>query len=229
MALSLCFAERIVRTSAAVSYRFSRPPGFTFAAGQYMLLWPEPGGSLVHPLSFSDGPQEDFLEFTKRMTGSAYCQLLERLRPGDVVTAKGPVGSFSAEGSSGRIVCIAGGIGITPIRSILAAMAQRQDTRPVTLIYGNLDENDIAFATELAELALPQFRLVHVLQHPGGRLKAHSGLISAEIIRSEVPDLTSATFLISGPPVMVKAMEGQLAALGISPEHIRTDRFLGYS
>ncbi|MGX9726392.1 MAG: ferredoxin--NADP reductase [Candidatus Electronema sp. VV] len=229
MAIELHFIERIVRTPAAVSYRFSRPPGFAFAAGQYMLLWPEPGGSLVHPLSFSDGPQQDFLEFTKRMTGSAYCQALESLRPGDMVMAKGPLGHFSTEGIADEMVCIVGGIGITPIRSILAEMAQQGDRRRVTLIYGNADESDIAFAEELAALPLPQFRLAHVLQKPGGRLKAYAGLICTEIIRAETQNLAAATFLLSGPPVMVKAVETQLAALGISPEQIRTDRFLGYA
>ncbi|MGR0481663.1 MAG: ferredoxin--NADP reductase [Candidatus Electronema sp. V4] len=229
MATELRFMERIVRTQSAVSYRFSCPPGFAFAAGQYMLLWPEPGGSLVHPLSFSDGPDRDFVEFTKRMTGSAYCQVLERLRPGDMVMAKGPLGHFSAEGIAEDIVCIAGGIGITPIRSILADMAQRLDPRPVTLIYGNADETDIAFAEELAALPLPQFRLAHVLQKTDGRLKAYAGLISTEIIRAETQNLDAATFLLSGPPVMVKAVETQLAGLSISPEQIRTDRFLGYA
>ncbi len=193
-----------------------------------MLLWPEPNGNLVHPLSFSDGPQKDFLEFTKRMTDSPYCQILEALRPGDQSTAKGPLGSFSAEGLAGNIVCIAGGIGITPIRSILADLAQQPDRCSVTLIYGNSDENDIAFAQELATLNLPDFRLVHVLQKNNSNLPAYTGFINAEIIRAEVQELEASTFLLSGPPVMVKAVESQLAVLNISPEQIRTDRFLGY-
>jgi ferredoxin-NADP reductase len=229
MALQLNFIERITRTPKANSYRFSRPLGFSFQAGQYMLLWPEASGSLVHPLSFSDGPQEDFLEFTKRMTGSAYCQSLESLRPGDQITAKGPLGNFSAEGIAGQIVCIAGGIGITPIRSILAELAHQHDRRAITLIYGNADKEDIAFEQELAALELSNFQIVHVLQKPISRLQAHAGFINAEIIRTEVQQLESSTFLISGPPVMVKAVESQLATLGISQEQIRTDRFLGYS
>lgn len=229
MALQLNFIERITRTPKANSYRFSCPQGFSCQAGQYMLLWPEPSGSLVHPLSFSDGPQKDFLEFTKRMTGSVYCQALEELQPGDQITAKGPLGSFSAAGISNSIVCIAGGIGITPIRSILADLAHKHDLRPVTLIYGNADESDIAFEKELTALALPAFRLVHILQKNSSRLQAHAGFINAEIIRAEVNDIASSTFLISGPPVMVKAVENQLASLDIKPEQIRTDRFLGYS
>jgi ferredoxin-NADP reductase len=229
METSLRFIEHIARTPAAVSCRFRRPQGFTFQAGQYMLLWPEPGGSLVHPLSFSSGPQEDVLEFTKRLTGSVYCQALERLRPGDRIIGKGPLGSFSAEGVSGAIVCLAGGIGITPVRSILSDLASRRDPRPVTLIYGNLNEGDIAFEQELASLNLPNFRLAHVLQQPGGKLKAYAGFINAEIIRAEVKDIAVSTFLISGPPGMVKAMEHQLVSLGVGPERIRTDRFLGYA
>jgi ferredoxin-NADP reductase len=228
MTLQLTFIEHIVRTPAALSCRFSRPEGFSFRAGQYMLLWPESSGSLVHALSFSDSPQHEFLEFTKRITGSAYCRALEALRPGDQITAKGPLGSFSADGAE-RIVCIAGGIGITPIRSILSELAHQRDHRPVTLIYGNLDERDIAFADELAALQLPDFRLIHVLQKPSGAVKAHAGFITAEIIRSEVSRLEESTFLLSGPPVMVKAVEAQLTGLRVSPERIRTDRFLGYA
>jgi ferredoxin-NADP reductase len=235
MTLQLAFAERIVRTPAAVSYRFSRPDGFSFQAGQYMLLWLDAGGSLMRPLSLSDGPQQEFIEFTKRMTGSAYCQALEALRPGDLVAAKGPLGSFSA-GSVEQLVCIAGGIGITPVRSILAEMFSERSAQPVTrrvtLLYGNADENDIAFAAELDEWEARNrrnFRLIHVVQRPGGRLKAYPGFVTADIIRREVPDLAAPAFLVSGPPVMVKAVESQLASLGVNPEQIRTDRFLGYS
>ena len=229
MELPVNFIERIVRTPTANSYRFTRPPDFSFRAGQYMLVRPGRKGEPVHPLSFSDGPQQDFLEFTKRMTGSVYCRYLENLRPGDSIMVNGPMGCFSSKDITDNIVCIAGGIGITPIRSILADLAYRHDRRAITLIYGNQKKDDIAFARELAELNLPDFRLIHVLEQSDSQVAAHPGLINADIIRSEVDALDSATFLVSGPPFMVKIMEEQLGLLGVGSKQIRTDRFFGYA
>ncbi|RWX48924.1 Ferredoxin-NADP reductase [Candidatus Electrothrix marina] len=232
METTVRFIESISRTSQVNSYRFTRPPGFSFQAGQYVIVGLGHEGMLVHPLSFSNGPQQDFLEFTKRMTGSAYSQYLEGLYPGDAVTMKGPNGDFSMTGISNDIVCLARGIGITPIQSMLADSASRHDRRRITLIYGNADDDDVAFADELAKLQklhLPGFRVVHVLGRSLGKMQACQGRIDSKIIRSEVrADLQEATFLISGPPVMVREMEEQLALLGVSSSRIRVERFLGY-
>ncbi|XOF33535.1 MAG: FAD-dependent oxidoreductase [Candidatus Electrothrix sp. YB6] len=230
MEATVRFIERISRTPAANSYRFTRPPGFSFQAGQYAIVSLGEEGMLVHPLSFSDGPQKDYLEFTKRMTGSVYCQYLEGLYPGDRITVKGPIGSFSMRDIVNDIVYIVGGIGITPIRSMLAEAVHQRDRRRITLLYGNLNDDDIAFSRELAELPLPGFRLVHVLQHSWGKVEARQGFITSRIIEEEVTaDIQSSTFLVSGPPAMVKAMEEQLFLLGVLENQIRLDRFLGYS
>jgi ferredoxin-NADP reductase len=222
------FIEKIIRTPKAHSYRFSRPPGFTFQAGQYMLVRLGAEHNTVHPLSLSDGPQQDFLEFTKRMTGSEYCAALEALKPGGQITLHGPFGSFGLREEDKALVFLAGGIGITPIRSILAELARQQDQRPLVLVYGNSDAEDIAFDQELRALPLPQLHLVHVLQQASERI-AHTGFITAEIIQMEAEEhLHNATFFVSGPPVMVKTVEKHLASLAIPAAQIRTDRFLGY-
>jgi len=232
METTVHFIESISRTPQVNSYRFTRPSGFSFQAGQYVIVGLGHEGMLVHPLSFSNGPQQDFLEFTKRMTGSAYSQYLEGLYPGDAVTMKGPNGDFSMTDISNDIVCLAGGIGITPIQSMLVDSASRHDRRRITLIYGNADDDDVAFADELAKLQklhLPGFQVVHVLGRSSGKMQAYQGRINSKIIRSEVTaDLQEATFLISGPPVMVREMEEQLALLGVSSSRIRVERFLGY-
>ena len=223
------FIERIPRTPYVNSYRFTRPPGFSFQAGQYVIVGLGHEGMLVHPLSFSNGPQQDFLEFTKRMTGSAYSQYLDGLYPGDEVIMKGPNGDFSMTDIPNDIVCLAAGIGITPILSMLVDSASRHDRRRITLIYGNADDDDVPFVDELEKLHLPGFRAIHVLGRSLGKMKACQGRIDSKVIRSEVSaDLQEATFLISGPPVMVKKMGEQLALLGVSSSRIRVERFLGY-
>lgn len=164
------------------------------------------------------------------MTGSAYSQYLEGLYPGDEVIVKGPSGEFSMTGIPNDIVCLAAGIGIAPIRSMLVDSASRHDRRRITLLYGNADDDDVPFADELEKLPLPGFRVVHVLRRFLGKMQAYQGEINAKVIRSELPeDLQDATFLISGPPGMVREMEEQLALLGVSSSRIRVERFLGYT
>jgi ferredoxin-NADP reductase len=223
------FIQRIPRTPHVNSYRFTRPPGFFFQAGQYVIVGLGHEGMLVHPLSFSNSPQHDFLEFTKRMTGSAYSQYLEGLYPGDEVIIKGPNGDFSMQGITNDIVCLVCGIGITPIFSMLLEASSRHDRRNITLIYGNTDDTDIAFLDELKQLTLARLRVIHLLQRASEKIQAHQGRIDSKIIRSEMTtDLQAATFLISGPPAMVRDMQEQLSLLGVSSSQIRVERFLGY-
>lgn len=222
------FIERIERTPGSTSYRFTRPKGLNFTAGQYMLL--DLGNQLAHPLSLSDCPEETaYIEFSKRMTGSPYCEKLESLARGVPATVKGPAGKFICYEKEGTIVMIAGGIGITPIRSILKSHAKKQGSAcRIVLIYGNLNKDDIAFRDELEKLQFPDYRLVHVLSDPDGIKNAYKGFITAEIITREVPEYNTANYMISGPPVMVEAMKKALATAGVKEDRIRTDIFLGY-
>ncbi len=223
------FLERIERTPTAVSYRFKMPEGFNFTAGQYMLV--NLGNKLVHPLSLSNCPEEaEFIECTKRMTGSPYCGRLESLEQGETVSVKGPVGKFCFANSSETLVMIAGGIGITPIRSILTSLEKKKgNIGTVILIYGNLNRKDIAFRDELENLKLPHYHLVHVLSDTTGMENAYQGFINADIISKEVPKSSNAHYMISGPPVMIEAIKKSLATIDVTEDRIRTDIFLGYS
>lgn len=112
---------------------------------------------------------------------------------------------------------------------MLVDLANRHDRRRITLMYSNLNKEDIAFAQDLTDLNLSGFKLIHVLQQSRISPQTYQGVITSKIIRSEMTaDLQSSTFLLSGPPRMVNAMEEQLALLGIDADQIRADRFLGY-
>jgi ferredoxin-NADP reductase len=222
------FIERIERTPASVSYRFRMPEGFNFTAGQYILV--DLGDEQIHPLSLSDCPEEtEFIEFTKRMTDSPYCRRLESLKKGETIIVKGPAGKFYYNESDDTLVLIAGGIGITPIRSILKSLEKKRSTLcRIILIYGNLNREYIAFRDELEDLKLPDYRLVHVLSDTTGMEKAYQGFINADILAKEVPENRSAHYMISGPPVMVEAIKKALATISVPEERIRTDVFIGY-
>ena len=221
------FLKRIERTPNAVSYRFKMPEDLNFTAGQYMLV--DLGNKLAHHLSLSNCPEgAEFIEFTKRMTGSPYCHRLESLEKGETISIKGPFGKFCLTDSSENIVMIAGGIGITPIRSILASLETKKvNIESVVLIYGNLNREDIAFRDELENLKLPYYNLVHVLSDTTGMENAYQGFINADILTKEVPKKEKTLFMVSGPPVMVKAIKKALAAINVTREQIRTDIFIG--
>jgi len=223
------FLERIERTPTAISYRFKISEDFIFTAGQYMLV--DVGNELVHPLSLSNCPGEDnFIEFTKRMTDSPYCDRLKSLEVGETISVKGPFGEFCFSGSNETLVLIAGGIGITPIRSILTSLEKKKgdiDTT-VILIYGNLNREDIAFRDELENIKLPNYHLVHVLSDTTGVESAYQGFINADIISQEVTKSSTADYMLSGPPVMVEAIKKALATIDVAEDRIRTDIFLGY-
>jgi NAD(P)H-flavin reductase len=184
----------------------------------------------IERTTVSVSPEEThFIEFTKRMTGSAYCKRLEELAENELIRVKGPYGSFNCDDLDGNIAMIAGGIGITPIRSILKNQEkQKRDGCKITLIYGNLNRDDIAFRDELEGFNIPGFKLVHVLSDPSGVKNAYKGFVTAEIIAKEVSNYQNVTFMISGPPYMVEAMLKATTKLNIPSVQIRTDVFLGY-
>lgn len=222
------FLERIARTPTAVSAHFKRPEGFHFAAGQYMAV--DLGNDLVHPLTISSCPEETgFIEFTKRMTDSAFCLRMGSLQKGETIRVKGPIGNFICDDSNETLVLLAGGIGITPMRSILTSLEKKKGPpRTVILIYGNLNREDIAFRDELEDIKLPDYHLVHVLSDATGMKNAYQGFITADIISKEVPKIGNARYMISGPPAMVTAMKKALTTLAIAEDRILTDTFLGY-
>ena len=222
------FIERIKRTTTSVSYHFKMPDGLNFTAGQSMLV--NIGNELVHPLSLSNSPiGAEFIEFTKRMTGSPYCDRLESLEKGESISVKGPFGKFCIADSDETVVMIAGGIGITPIRSILTSLEKKRgNIGKVILIYGNTNREDIAFKDELENLKLPDYHLVHVLSENKGMEKTYQGFINADIISKEVPQNSNAQYMVSGPPAMVEAIKKALATIDVAEDRIRTDIFLGY-
>ncbi len=223
------FLERIKRTPTAVSYRFKKPEDFSFTPGQYMLV--DLGNKLIHPLSLSNSQNTEFIEFTKRISCSPYCERLKSLEKGEIINLKGPIGKFClAEESGDAVVMIAGGIGITPIMSILKNLEKNNGhIGPVILIYGNMNREDIAFKDELENLNLPDYHLVHVLLDSTGMENAYQGFINADIISKEVPNINNASYMVSGPPGMIGAIEKALTNLGVAKDRISTDIFFGYS
>jgi len=110
----------IYRTTNVLSYRFPRPATFLYKPGQYFFVTiKHEGKELTHPFSFSSSPTEQgYIEFTKKLSDSAYTAALRTMQTGDWARIDGPYGQFTFEGEYQKIALLGGGIGITPFRSI---------------------------------------------------------------------------------------------------------------
>jgi ferredoxin-NADP reductase len=221
----------IRRTPMSMSVRLTKPAGFTFLPGQWaQFTLSVDGARQSKPLSISSSPTEPFLEFTKRITGSAFSQAIAKLKLRDRVFLKGPAGNLVYSGGLETVTFIAGGIGITPVRSILKYLMDRKVGGKKVFLYGNLSVEETAFREEIREWEVkdPGLTVIHVLEKPPEGWKGHTGFINREIIEKSVPQLSNQIFYVSGPPPMVKAVSGALDQLGIPMEKRVTEKLEGY-
>jgi ferredoxin-NADP reductase len=190
------------------------------------------GKELMHPLSISSSPtDQDFIEFTKKLTGSEYSMRLREMRPGDWTRIDGPYGKFTCDCESEKILFLAGGIGITPFFSIMKYCTVKKLPTGLKLLYGVKSENEIVFKNELEEMQLqnPNLRVVFVVFEPSLAWTGRRGIITPDVISSEVPDFREHIFYICGPPGMVIAMQKLAASLGLPETQIRVESFAGHT
>jgi ferredoxin-NADP reductase len=229
--------EKIPRSADTTTFRFSRPADYTFQAGQaFHITIPSPEGSLEHVFSHADSPTEDHVELTTRLTGSAFKNALDSLPLGTEVTIEGPFGSFVFQPHAPKIAFLTGGVGITPVRSMLRYLADtggagRIAGQELVLFYGCMTEDGIIYQEELDALArsVAGLRLVHVITNPGKDWKGYSGFITAGIVRAELGDPRPWTYYIVGPPPMITAMDKVVGELGIPQTQTVTESFAGYT
>jgi ferredoxin-NADP reductase len=229
--------ERIEQAAVGVYdfvFRPDRP--MSFAAGQY-LEWTLPLESSDSRgnrryFTIASAPADEQLRLGVKFVpeGSAFKRGLAQLQPGDRVVASQLAGSFTLPRNPRRkLAFIAGGIGITPFRSMLEELLERGESRPVTVLYGSNGLEEIAYADLLKrarqELGIRTYYAVR--DGVGATEDITAGVIDAEMIRSRIPDYRDRTFYISGPQAMVTAVRHSLREMGVSPWRIRTDFFPG--
>lgn len=234
--VALEFEEKIediiVRTHNVKSFRFARPHRFSYKPGQFAFVTVEVAGQKIRkPLTLSSSPTElDHIEFTKKLTGHPFSDGLEVLKIGDAVRLDAPYGNFALDGRFSRVAMLAGGIGITPMRSMCKYCTDRNLDAAVALLYANNAEMDVVFRWELEEMVKQNrnLKVVFTLSEAGPDWNGHTGRIDADMIREEVPDFLTAIFYVCGPPAMVDAMRIVLRDLGTSKDSIKTEDLTGY-
>lgn len=222
-----------------VAFCFGKPAGFEFAGGQSIDV------TLINPpqtdaegntraLSLASAPHEPYLMVATRLRDTAFKRTLKTLEPGTEVKIEGPFGSMTLHRKTNRpAVILAGGIGITPFRSMLVQAAKANTGHSLFLFYSNRRPEDAAFLAELQELARQHtnFTLVATmtnLEKSQAVWTGEKGHISIEIVMKYVNDLADPIYYTAGPPALVAAMKEMLNEAGVDEDDINSEDFSGY-
>ena len=182
-----------------------------------------------HPFTIASSPTEaSCLEFVVRTTGD-WTRQLNNLRPGDKVAIQGPFGLFShlRLAAEKEIIMIAGGIGITPMLSMLRYMADHKDPRKITLIWSNKTRKHIIYphAFQNLEAQLNGLRILHVLTRDS-EFNGEKGRLEHSILKRLTSDCSnSAAVFVCGPDQMMKVVCNSLTYLGFPKRMIFMERF----
>ncbi len=221
------FVTRVVReTHDVVSIYISgkNMHDFKVKAGQFMIFrfltrgfWTQ-----SHPFSLSWVPKNGELRISCKNSGD-YTSSLPHLTPGAPVLIEGPFGVFTSEKIRGnKLLLIAGGIGITPIRSLFEELAPTHD---VVLMYANKTESDIALRSELETIAQQnRSRVIHVVADQPD-FAGERGRIDIERIRRLIPDFAERDIFICGPLPMLLSIKEQLRTAGVSRDRVHYELF----
>jgi len=229
------FTERIKRTPTIESFRFAQKEKIDFKAGQFLkLIFDEndlQDKELNKYLSFSNSPDKDYIEVTKRLSESAFSKKLNALKAGDEVLIQAPFGKCTIESSHKNIVFLVGGIGITPVISIIEDIVGKELNNRAGLIYSNRTEAEIAFKDKLDEWkdANKNIKICYTITEYQPKDKTYVfGRIDEGLINREIKDLKDCVFFIFGPPKMVEAIKKICLAAGIEEGVIKIESFIGY-
>ena len=231
----LKLSTKIQRTPSIVSFRFTPDRPCEFLPGQFAKLVLDEArpqnNDLNKYLSFSCSPTKDYIEFTKRISNSEFSRKLNALKPQDEILMQGPLGKCILHEEYKKIGFLVGGIGITPVISMVEYMADKDLDTDAVLLYSNRDMEEIAFKPELDSWknALGNFNVVYTLTDCDVEQKeCLAGRIDEKKIAENVSDITERIFFMFGPPRMVEAMKGLCLGAGCEEKMLKLENFIGY-
>jgi ferredoxin-NADP reductase len=222
-----------------MAFFFDKPAGFEFAAGQSidltLLKPPETDAEgNTRALSLACAPYEPHLMVATRLRDTAFKRVLRKLQAGSEVQIEGPFGSMTLHKKVARpAVILAGGIGITPFRSMLYQATKADTGHRLFLFYSNRRPEDAAFLTDLQDLAKQHsnFTLAATmtdLEKSKVPWSGDRGFINKEMLLKLVGDLAGPIYYTAGPPALVAAMRHMLSEAGVDEDDIRSEDFSGY-
>jgi predicted ferric reductase len=204
--------------------------GFRFKPGQFgwLTVWGSPFKITGHPFSFSSSAAatDGRVEMTIRNLGD-FTSEIHKIPVGRRVYLDGPYGTFAIGNPADMHVLIAGGVGITPMVSMMRTLADRGDKRPVILLYSSKDWESITFREELEALkARLNLTVIHVLRDPPAGWTGEHGYITAEMFKRHLPPpYADHEYFICGANVMMDAIERALGEMNVPLSKYHSERY----
>lgn len=224
--------------NGTMEFFLEKPAGFEFRAGQFCditLIDPPETDAEGNTRGFSlvAAPYEDYLAVATRLRDTAFKRVFSGLPDGSEVQFDAPYGDFTLHKTeSNPAVFIIGGIGVTPVRSMIAQATHDKTAHQITLIHSNKTPANAPFQDDFRQFAVdnPNFTFVPVASEDApDDYDGERGRVDASLIKRHVTDWEHSIFYLSGPPGMVKAMRQLLVGeLHANEDNIRTEEFDGY-
>ncbi|MEP7147716.1 MAG: FAD-dependent oxidoreductase [Acidobacteriota bacterium] len=222
-----------------MAFYFEKPSGFEYKAGQfgdYTLVDPpetDAEGN-IRGFSLASAPFEDYLMVATRMRDTAFKRVLKTMEVGKAVVLDAPYGSFTLHNNTKiPAVFLTGGIGVTPVRSIILQATYDKLPHRIFLFDSNRRPEDAGFLDDLtkAQERNPNFTFVGTMteiEKSDREWHDETGVINREMLSKYISDLTAPIYYLCGPPTMVTAMRKLLNEAGVDDDNIRTEEFSGY-
>jgi ferredoxin-NADP reductase len=223
----------------SAEFVFAPQHRFAYEPGQYMEFTlphdnPDTRGSRRW-FTLSSSPTEPDVKIGVRFyrDGSSYKSALTDIEPGDQIVAAQLAGDFTMpKDINKKLLFIAGGIGITPYRSMIKYLIDKKQYRDVVLLYSARSPEYIAY-TDFFDEAVKKIKLKvgYVIDgNQAGRLKnGINGRLNAKLVSAKVPDFKERLIYISGPLKMTEEIKEDLIAVGVKHANIKVDFFSGYA
>ena len=222
-----------------MAFHFEKPEGFTYKAGQFgdfTLADPPETDSEGNTRGFSlaSAPYESDLMVATRMRDTAFKRVLKTMELGSELALDAPYGSLTLHGDASiPAVFLSGGIGVTPVRSIILQATHDKLAHKIFLFDSNRRPEDAAFLDELADAQQENanFTLVGTmteLEKSAKDWRGETGFVTKAMLMKFIDDVSLPIYYISGPRAMVAAMRKILEESGVKDDKIRTEEFTGY-
>ena len=222
-----------------IACNFDKPSEFSFQAGQFidLIFLDQPNidsKDNQRTFTIASAPIEDDLMVVTRIRDSTFKRQLTEIALGIVMGIDGPYGKLTLpEDISRPVVFLAGGIGITPFRSMIVQATAQNLSGKIILFYANRRPEDAPFLDELQSLQQrnPDFTFVGMMTNAAGSdfpWSGETGYVNSDMLTKYVSDIDSSLYYIVGSPAMVKGVKAILNSAGIRKSNVKTEEFMGY-
>jgi ferredoxin-NADP reductase len=232
--MQVVFDHRQDEAANITTFYFRPEAPLPYTAGQFIEL------RLEHPdpdergqkrwFTLSSSPTDELVSITTKFASeksSSFKKALRRLQPGNRVTMSDPMGDFVLPKLiQTPLVFVAGGIGITPFHSILTWLHATSEQRPITMLYGVHNEEEIIF---LETLSKAHQHATTIVTEPSAAWGGERGVLNAELIMGIAQPSEEALVYVSGPEPMVQKLSRELVAGGLKKHQLVLDEFPNYS